>query len=137
LWTPPELGAVLRFEAEAEWPALAQSGGYAVPTWTHGCASNKQALVLTPDADAKEAQATITLPVPREGMKYVEIHVAGTGMNADGAVTIEGERFTWRSSPGHTCSTLPGKMIRLRGPSVTMKLEAQGGAIGIDYVAVR
>jgi hypothetical protein len=54
-----------RFEAEAEWPPLAQSGGYAAPTWlaSGSCASSGLALGIT-RTDPNEACVTVEVPLP-------------------------------------------------------------------------
>ena len=54
-----------RFEAEADWPPLAQSGGWAIPRWTLPCAGGRRALALF--GQGYEAKVTIELPVPASG----------------------------------------------------------------------
>ncbi len=58
-----------RFEAEADWPPLAQHGAWAEPIWATGlrqnCPSSGQGLAVHP---APVGSVTIALPVPRRGL---------------------------------------------------------------------
>lgn len=144
-WAPPESGLALRFEAEAEWPPLAQAGGFAAPVWAGGCASGSRALVLTPEP-GRTATATIALPVPAAGRWVVEVHVVH-GANVpfaprpsspappEGTLEVEGERWTWR--PEAACAALPVKEVELTPPHARVTLEASNGPIGIDYFSLR
>ncbi len=142
-WAPPESGPLLRFEAEAEWPALSQEHGFAAPAWTDGCASKSRALVLTPDR-SQRAKAVIELPVPSAGRWAVEVHTVnsasvpfaqGPSPDAEGALSIGAERWTWKAEG--TCRVLPTRELELTPPHALVTIEASGGPIGIDYIAIR
>ena len=142
-WAPPESGALLRFEAEAEWPALLQERGFAAPGWTNGCASGSRALVLTPEPNER-AKATIELPVPTAGRWTVEVHVVNgasipsaqkPAAVAEGTLAIGTERWTWK--PEGTCRTLPVKQLDLKPPHALVTIEASGGPVAVDYVGLR
>ncbi len=142
-WAPPESGTVLRFEAEAEWPALSQSNGFAAPAWTNACASGSRALVLTPEPN-QHAKATIELPVPSAGRWAVEVHVvAGASVPfaqqassaAEGVLTIGAQRWTWK--PEGTCKMLQVKELDLRPPHAIVTIEASGGPVAVDYLGLR
>ena len=141
-WAPAESGTSLRFEAEAEWPALSQAKGFAAPVWASGCASGTRALVLTPEP-GQRATATITVPVPTAGRWAVEIHTVHgahvpftkSSSTSEGAVTIGPERWTWR--PQEACAVLPVREIDLAPPRALLTIEASGGPVGIDYVSLR
>ena len=148
-WVPPEHGYNLRFEAEAEWPALWQEGGFAAPTWA-GCASGGRVLTLTPTptapngGGARRARAQITLPVPSAGRYSVEPHVAanvsvpyapaGDGP-VEGALEIAGSRWTW--SPSSACDTLFAKTVDLTPPYALITIEATGRPVSLDQVTLR
>jgi hypothetical protein len=143
-WAPPESGASLRFEAEAEWPPLSQDGGFAVPAWTSGCASGSRALVLTPSSD-RRATATISVPVPSAGVWAVELHIVHGArvpfaptvdtLPAEGALSIGAERWTWK--PQDACAILPVKEVNLSPPHARVTIEAVNGPIGVDYLSLR
>lgn len=143
-WAPPESGALLRFEAEAEWPALLQEHGFAAPAFTHACASGSRALVVTPEPNAR-AKAIIELPVPSAGRWAVEVHVADHGASvpfalkpsaaAEGALAIGTERWSWKAEG--SCRVLPVKELDLAPPHALVTIEASGGPIGVDYIGLR
>jgi hypothetical protein len=144
-FTPPEPGGTYRFEAEAEWPPLAQSGGMAVPVWVDECASGRQALVLTPLPD-RQARVTITVPVPSAGRWAVTVHVVhgarapfappGAGAAPAGALAIGAARWAWGAGSG--CATLPGEReLDLVPPSARVEIEATGGPVAVDKLTLR
>jgi hypothetical protein len=71
-WSPPDPQGVYVFEAEAEWPPLAQSGGYAAPTHlaADGCVSRGRALSLERTGD--EVCVTTEVPSPSPGTYVVQ-----------------------------------------------------------------
>jgi hypothetical protein len=142
-WAPPEHAATLRFEAEAEWPPLAQEGGFAVPGWVNGCASQSRALVLVPSGGAR-ATATIALPVPSQGRWEVVPrvvhgarvpHVKADGHGV-GSISIGNATWTF-DDEGALCSDLPARDIELAPPSATILLAATDGPIALDHVVLR
>lgn len=143
MWTPPEPSGQRRFEAEAEWPPLAQEGGFAAPVWADGCASGKRALVVTPDAGG-HAKVTVTLPVPQAGRWAVEVrtadgarspHASPARPKADGTVTIGGAQWTWQARDA--CTTVPSKEVELTPPYARVTIEASGGPVGVDSFSLR
>lgn len=128
-WAPPDFGASLRFEAEAEWPPLAQNAGYATPEWVDGCAG--RALVLTPTGP--RATATIALPVPEAGRYRVEVRIVNVGKSR-AKIRIGAEE--WAFTPGGTCTTLAPRTLALDPPSVPVTLEAEGGPLAIDRITI-
>jgi hypothetical protein len=138
-WTPPASGRLLRFEAEAEWPALTQADGYAAPAWTDGCASGKRALVLTPEP-GRRARVTITVPVPSVGEWSVELHTVGVEPSStvvEASATIESKRWVWQQKPGDKCGLQAPQTLALRPPHALLTFEATGGATGIDWVGLQ
>lgn len=60
------------FEAEAEWPALAQKGGYAVPTplMAQPCIPSGRVLSLV--RTGEEARVMTEIPVPSPGTYWIQ-----------------------------------------------------------------
>jgi hypothetical protein len=78
-----------RFEAEADWPPLFQSGGWAEPIWMTGtCASQDRALTLH-GSESGLASTTIDLPVERDGHWLVTPRVIHTGGRGRGVLRLE------------------------------------------------
>ena len=146
-WAPPALGEPARFEAEAEWPALAQKGGFAVPVSGDACLSGARALALTPSPLDGHATATITVPVPVAGRYFVALrvangskvpHTASRGAKLPtGAITFGGMHWDWADSGGTDCSELPVREVTLAPPSATLVFEAQNGSIALDRVTLK
>jgi hypothetical protein len=89
VWMPPGgNGDFWRFEAEVDWPPLAQSFGWAEPAWMSGtCASQDRALELHPSSRAT-ASATIELPVARGGRWLVTPRIVRTGGHGRGTLRL-------------------------------------------------
>jgi hypothetical protein len=149
-WAPPEHGDVLRFEAEAEWPALAQTNGFAAPGWTYGCASGQRALVLTPDDEDVPAFAEIELPVPSTGDWELTVAVANARIPntkparaeprpARGSLAVvdgaPGDRVAWENPKD--CASLPAMRVHLTAPATRVRLEASGGPVAVDALYLR
>ena len=119
-------------------------GGFAAPAFASGCASQGRALVLTPEP-GRRASATITVPVPSAGRWTVEPHVVHGAKvpfahdqpspEAEGAITIGAERWTWR--PQDACAVLPAKALELEPPHALVTIEAEGGPVGVDWLSLR
>lgn len=146
-WAPPALGDTLRFEAEAEWPAFEQSGGFAVPVFTAPCASGSRALLLTPTPLEGRATATITVPISQPGRYRVVVHVVqgaklpfATTRGAQlpmGAVSLGKERWEWVDVEGAACADLAPHDVDLTPPNAHFTVEAQLGAIAVDRVSIK
>ena len=146
-WVPPVASDPLRFEAEAEWPALAQTGGFAAPAWTATCASGARALVLTPTPAGGRATASLLLPVPESATYTVVVrivhgaHVPFTdprtpGANVAGSLFLGSARWDWVDSEGGGCVELGLREVNLTPPSATLTLEARGGAVALDRLSL-
>jgi hypothetical protein len=146
-WAPPGLGDELRFEAEAEWPALAQTGGFALPIYTEACASNMRALTLTPSPLAGRASARLSVPVPQSGRYQVAVrvvqdarvpHVETRGPSIpNGSLHLGGKAWTWVDIAGGACADLPLQEVLLEAPTATLVLEAEGGAVTLDRITLK
>jgi hypothetical protein len=148
-WTPPEHSPTLRFEAEAEWPVLFQEGGLAVPEPAVGCASGSRVLVVSPTGADRRARATISVPVPTKGRWLVELHVASNptvpyapnvtepSRPVEGAAVLGDQRWTWKADKNAPCQTLTPHEVDLSPPYALLTIEASGGPVSVDYVALR
>jgi hypothetical protein len=102
-----------RFESEADWPPIAQSGGWAEPIWMSGtCASGGRALAIHPTAATSEVR--IALPTPSAGEWIATPHVVRT--DRDGAATV---RIVSRARGELARWTLPETVHGAGGASLT------------------
>lgn len=147
-WAPPALGEPLRFEAEAEWPALAQENGFAAPAFSkEPCASNGKVLVVTPTPVTGVAQVTITVPVPADGRYEIAPRAVqdssvphsvprGEAISA-GILRIGDQHWEWVDVPSGSCADLPVRVVQLKAPSAHVKIEARGGAVALDRLTLK
>lgn len=167
-WIPPAptggyTDETWRFEAESDWPALAQSGGVAHPQAAAGtCASEGRVLALTP-LGAADASATIELPLPKADLSSprwaILPRVFRGGTNAEGTLEVlgDGDRVlaTWTWSDAHAavppqgaepCLDLVPKTIELTAANVNtdrliafvrLRVFAKGGAVALDRTHVK
>jgi hypothetical protein len=146
-WAPAALGDTLHFEAEAEWPVVAQSDGYAVPVFSEQCAFGSRVLLLTPTPLTGHARATIAVPVPQAGRYAVSLRIvqgaklpfATTRRAAlpSGSLTVENERWDWVDVEGGACADLAVREVALSAPVAHFVLEAQGGAVALDRISLK
>ena len=114
---PPPQSGNWRFEAESDYPAIAQVGGHALPAWVNGTgASQDRVLELTPESDAP-ASAEIELPLPpREPIEFgtqakgehltdwrVEPTVLLSGTGGSGTLTL----YLFQAKPGEPANAFP------------------------------
>jgi hypothetical protein len=160
LWVPPPGNSDFwRFEAEADWPPLAQTAGWAEPAWMNGtCASQERALELHPTS-AATASATIELPVFRSGRWLVTPRIVRTGGRGKGTLRLvpmgrpalpEDARLVWdwedeapagARTPRETCTDLAPREAPLlaEGPGAGARwvLTATGGTVALDRTMLR
>jgi hypothetical protein len=159
VWVPGIASEDLwRFEAEAEWPPLSQSGGWVDPMWASGtCASSDRVLTLHTN---DQAIATIELPVPRDGRWLVTPRLmrrGGAGRATLQLVPIregprqdEDSKIVWEwedsdrglPSPNNACVDLPPHEVSLAksNPSIggaRLVLSAQGGDVTLDRTTMK
>ena len=154
-WVPPPiLSDIFRFEAENDWPPLAQGGGWAQPTWASGTgASADRVLEVIPSEGSAEAWAVIELPIPRADAYRVTPRGLLRGTGAEGALTLhvttagkeeEHARWSWTDDVGEATKTLdlPEKSIILDSDSGApttgrLILAAKGGPVALDKTTLK
>lgn len=149
-WAPPASAESLRFEAEADWPVLAQSGGVAMPVFTDTCASGSRGLMLLPTPLAGHASATLTVPVPKAGRYSISVRIVhGTTLpfaatrgatSPTATLAFEKERWDWVDVPGArglSCTDLALHEAILTPPEAHFVLEASGGGVTVDRISLK
>jgi hypothetical protein len=158
-WTPPNVGSeTWRFEAESDWPPVAegrrflaaaqrQGGGVEAIAAPSPCASGGRVLHI-PDG----ATATLELPVPAgtapDGKRLWRItpRVLTEEPGGNGRLTLmagSGQEplaeWSWRSGANASmCMDLPPRTVELGGERARawLILSAQGGAVMLDKTTV-
>jgi hypothetical protein len=124
-----------RFEAEAEWPPLAQNGGYATPHWRGaGCASQGRVLMVAPTSEI--AVVDIELPAPRAAKYRIRAEAFAEGPAELELRIVEAPGFRMvipMRSAG--CHTTPAELIDLKGPS-TLRLTVRGAPAALDAIVL-
>ncbi len=140
-WAPERPEGAMRFEAEADWPPLAQEGGAALPTWMAGLASNGRVLTLTPEDSGRPARATLALPLAPGAYRLVpRVHAPRGSL---GELRIAGE--TWSFEGASVLVELPPKVVRVPGETgktggevgrkeLVVTLEARNGPVSLDRI---
>jgi hypothetical protein len=133
-WTPPILSHdEWVFEAEAEWPPLGQSGGYAAPTWLApgSCVSSGLALAIH-RTDMEQACVTVEVPLPGperwvvtpsvilDGPSSVRVEAEGNGERVRWALPDRLDPATWQGAErsvldGRWCVSLGGQVVGTTG----------------------
>ncbi|HKQ71281.1 MAG TPA: hypothetical protein VJT73_18185 [Polyangiaceae bacterium] len=143
-WSPPTPSLPFRFEAEAEWPAVAQSGGFFEPTFAQGsCAWGGRLLAVRTRVD-QPFHGTISFPVPRPGRFRIAVHVASQGFTvariALRAVPDGPPLATWAFAPSRksdlTCATLLEQEVNLTGHGWLDVSAKAGSGLAIDAIAL-
>jgi hypothetical protein len=126
-----------RFEAEAEYPVLALSGGSAVPTFPP-CASNARALSLTPDS-SRELRVRLELPAARAGRFRVRTGWAAIGLSGAARIQVGATSWAIRTpapGPRATCTVDDGPLLTMGQRTEFMDVFVSEG-IALDYVELR
>jgi hypothetical protein len=159
-WLPPGGNSDLwRFEAEADWPPLAQSYGWVESAWLSGtCASQERALELHPSS-AATAIATIELPVAKSGRWLVTPRIVRTGGHGRGtlrlvpmgrAPLLDDAKLVWdwiddmptgQRTARETCVDLVPREAQLLAEApargARWVLTATGGTVALDRTTLR
>jgi hypothetical protein len=155
-WTLPAEGTdTWRFEAEADWPPAAQTGGRVeVEAGVAPCASDGKVLTLTPTSAT--ASTTLALPVPRGStppekrtwLVVPRIVQRDKGTAGSAKLSLYASlsdkplaEWTWEStSKNATCLDLNAQSVELGGPVTRAWLvlsASGGGAVSLDKTTLR
>ncbi len=150
-WSPPQPEGAFVFEAEAEWPPLAQSGGYAVPTHVaDGCVSRGRALSLERSDD--EVCVTVEVPSPSAGTYVLQGFLVSNerpsvrtwvraGSERQMLPLHDGPFESWpgrRASPdGRTCLPTGRVTMRVGDGPVVWEACSRGGWAALDRMELR
>jgi hypothetical protein len=152
-WVPLNAGSeTWRFEAENDWPPVAQSGGWAEAIAPgNGCASEGRVVRVSPSG-VGEASVTLPLPVPpgsvpseaREWMVTPRVVQHGDGGTGTLALVAEPglaplAEWSWNDAARpSTCVELPARSIKLGGkPRAWLVVRARGGPVMLDRTTLR
>jgi hypothetical protein len=130
-WAPAEPGPALRFEAEADWPPLAQSGGYAIPIHSTPDTSGGRVLSLVPTT--AEATADIAVPWPKDACIDVVARVRAAA-ETKGSVAIAGALAEVRGKG--ELEELPPLRVTVRRGESRLTLRTSGGPLELDRLTV-
>ncbi|MFO0675631.1 MAG: hypothetical protein U0169_03795 [Polyangiaceae bacterium] len=152
----PMLPNGYRFEGEAEWPPLAQSGGWVEPEWlSPNCATGGRALALRTTGVGATGVVVLALPVPKSGpVKVVPTVVRGAGSGRGSLVLVshggtiatrpDVERlaalpaiaeWTWDvTAPGSpaSCTTLDARDVKVLAGEALLLFRATAADPGAD-----
>jgi hypothetical protein len=141
-WSPGPDPHPFRYEAEAEWPPIEQSGGFFEPIHARGtCAWGGRLLVIHVAPD-QSFHGVISFPVPRPGRYQVGVHLASRG-DVRGRVALlskadEPPIATWGVHWDYRdleCSTLPLAQGLLADHGM-IELSVSGEELSVDAIAL-
>lgn len=152
-WSPPRPDpSDWRFEAEAEWPPLEQSGGYAVPTFLapNSCVSAGAALALI-RTGAATACVTIEVPFPSAGSwNVMPSFVVDGDVSVRVVLVQDGRELVWSlpehldvrrwpdaeksETDGRFCVRLPPLRVSTQKESASLKVCSVDRWVAVDSV---
>jgi hypothetical protein len=142
-WSPGPTPHPYRFEAEAEWPPIAQSGGYFEPVFAQGtCAWGGRLLGIRTGHD-RPFDGVISFPVPGARRYRLGVHLASRGQVvarlAVGRNMVDPPLATWSFTPPNrelACATLAEEEVNLSDRGF-LEVSARGtGELFIDAIAL-
>lgn len=128
-----------RFEAEADWPPLAQDGAWAEPIWATGnrqnCPSNGQALDVRIRTGASgNGSVTISVPVPRKGSWTIRPTILAR--ENDGPLDLRMGDLHWEAQAQHathpTCVELGAQTAELDEGETPCRITVSGAPAALD-----
>lgn len=143
-WEPPPATTPWRFEAEAEWPPLAQRGAFAEVEDARGtCAWGGAWLRVHPAKDA-HASVDVAMPVPSPGGWRVAPHVATRGAARLTLVlrdpTSSLELATWSIEAAEAtplaCRTLSPTYVQTGARELIVEAAVEGDGAMLDAFAL-
>ncbi len=142
-WAPREDPHPYRFEAEAEWPPVEQSGGYFEPVFAQGTCAWGGRLLAVRTSPERPFHGVISFPAPSPGRFRVGIHLASRGEVMARFVLEESGAgpplATWSFTPPRRdlmCATLAEEEVNLSDRGL-IEVSARGaGDLFLDAVAL-
>jgi hypothetical protein len=134
-----EPAPTLRFEAEANWPALSIGGGWVRPEHTAVlCASGGRGLRLSPTS-AGAMRVDLEAWSPRAATYEIRLGVISRlAEGAEIAVTVAGSRFAGgRPRSADSCWALSHGPVLLEQGVHRLEVESRGDDLMLDYVELR
>jgi hypothetical protein len=133
-----------RYEAEAEWPPLAQSGGHFDPIFARGtCAWGGRLLAIRGESKEEPFQGTISFPVPFPGRFRVGVHLASSGEVIARFVLRSGPHSvplaTWAFAPTRrdfACAALPEVDVNVFDRALLDVTMSPQSDLSIDAIAL-
>jgi hypothetical protein len=131
-----------RYEAEAEWPPIAQEQGFVEPMHATGtCAWGGRVLTARPQA-GRSMRALISFPAPAPGRFYVAVHIASKGKVA-ARIALLGARDgppigTWRFSSSQAdfrCTSFAPVLAELSARGY-VEILTSGDELSLDAIAL-
>jgi hypothetical protein len=142
-WNPGADAHPYRFEAEAEWPPIAQSGGYFEPTWARGSCAWGGSLLTVRGVPGEGFSGMISFPVPRPGRYRIEVHMTSQGGSyarlALLAEPLGAPLALWvldSTQDDLACSTLTPYDVKLTSDRGLIDLYGSGAGLSIDAIAL-
>jgi hypothetical protein len=141
VWTrertdPVAQDAVLRFEAEAEWPPLSVAGGSTYPVFP-SCASAGRGLLLRPVV-GEALRVRLPVLIPRAGQYRLASGWSGTeGQRARVELALDGQDWALDEAlPAGSCAAFGGPAITL-GPGQKSLYISTSSELALDYLELR
>jgi hypothetical protein len=136
--TPAAISAFTRFEAEAEWPALAVADGWVRPVYPpNDCTSGRRGLALEPTLDS--AVATLAIHSSISAARTVEFGFVAhaTGLQQLHVSVGEARFDIERQALVHQCWTAEIPQVPLMQGEQPMRIETNALGVVVDYWAIR
>ncbi|HEY5958278.1 MAG TPA: hypothetical protein VIV60_17055, partial [Polyangiaceae bacterium] len=133
----PTIAALTRFEAEAEWPALAVEHGWVRPVYPpNDCTSGQRGLAIEPVEDTDDAPAaTVAIYAQTAGAKRIELGLVARASGPQRLRVVIGDSafVVERSALAHQCWTTEIPNVNLARGEQPMRLETNALGTVLDY----
>jgi hypothetical protein len=141
-WSPGPEPRPLRYEAEAEWPPLEQTGGFFEAVHASGTCAWGGRLLTVHIAPDHAFHGIISFPVPRAGRYRIGVHLASRG-DVRGRIAVlhnadDPPVTTWGFHWDHqelACTTLPLAEAMLSDHGL-IEVSVSGKELSLDAVAL-
>jgi hypothetical protein len=134
---PYRPSATLRFEAEAEWPPLAMSSGWAHVAYpAQPCVSGRRVLMLRPERGS--ATAVLELGVASAGEYQLLLGLPPTPKaGGELSLALGGLRHVERVQANTDCTLRQAGIVRLSPGPHRIRLSASADSVAVDFAELR